>query len=65
MQRLLNTKGKLLGIDFGDKRTGLATSDPQRVIASGLYQISVGGMQRTAAKIAEIIKEESINGGIV
>ena len=65
MQRLLNTKGKLLGIDFGDKRTGLAVSDPNRIVASGLYQISVGGMQRTAAKIAEIIKEENITGGVV
>jgi putative Holliday junction resolvase len=65
MQRLLNTKGKLLGIDFGDKRTGLAVSDPSRIIASGLYQISVGGMQKTAAKITEIIKEENIKGGIV
>lgn len=65
MQRLLNTKGKLLGIDFGDKRTGLSTSDPSRIIASGLYQISVGGMQKTAEKIAEIIKEENIKGGIV
>lgn len=65
MQRLLNTKGKLLGIDFGDKRTGLAASDPNRTVSSGLYQISVGGMQRTAVKIAEIIKEENIKGGIV
>ena len=65
MQRLLNTQGKLLGIDFGDKRTGLATSDKNRIIASGLYQISVGGMQKTAEKIAEIIKEENIKGGIV
>ena len=65
MERIINTKGAILGVDFGDKRTGLAVSDPQRIIASGLYQISVGGMQRTAAKIAEIIKEENINGGIV
>lgn len=65
MQRLLETKGKLLGIDFGDKRTGLATCDTGRTISSGLYQISVGGMQRTAVKIAEIIKEENIKGGIV
>lgn len=65
MQRLLNTKGKLLGIDFGDKRTGLAASDPGRIVSSGLYQISVGGMQKTAAKICDIIKEERITGGIV
>ncbi len=65
MQRLLNTKGRLLGIDFGDKRTGLATCDKNRIVASGLYQISVGGMQKTAARICEIVKEENISGGIV
>lgn len=65
MERLLNTEGKILGIDFGDKRTGLAQSDRTRLIASGIGQISVGGMQRTAARIAEIIVEEGITGGIV
>ena len=65
MQKLLQTQGKLLGVDFGDKRTGLAVCDKNRLIASGIGQISVGGMQRTAAKIAEIIKEENITGGVV
>lgn len=65
MQRLLKTQGKLLGIDFGDKRTGLAVSDRNRILASGIGQISVGGMQKTAARICEIIKEEQIDGGIV
>ena len=65
MQRLKETQGKLLGIDFGDKRTGLAVCDKNRVLASGIGQISVGGMQKTAAKICEIIKEEQIKGGIV
>ena len=65
MQRLLKTQGRLLGIDFGDKRTGLAACDKNRIIASGIGQISVGGMQKTAAKIAEIIKEENITGGVV
>ena len=27
MNQLLQTKGKLLGVDFGDKRTGLAISN--------------------------------------
>ena len=65
MQRLLQTEGKLLGIDFGDKRTGLATSDKTRLLASGIGQISVGGMQKTAERICEIIKEENVTGGIV
>ena len=65
MQRLLQTTGKLLGVDFGDKRTGLAVCDKTRLIASGIGQISVGGMQKTAEKICEIVKEEGITGGIV
>ena len=65
MKRLLQTQGKLLGVDFGDKRTGLAACDKNRIVASGIGQISVGGMQKTAAKICEIIKEENITGGIV
>lgn len=31
--------GVLLGIDFGKKRTGLAHTDPQQIIASGLTTV--------------------------
>lgn len=65
MERLMKTEGKILGIDFGDKRTGLAVSDKTRFLASGIGQISVGGMQRTAERICEIIKEENVTGGVV
>ena len=65
MQRIKETQGKLLGIDFGDKRTGLAVSDKTRFLASGIGYISVGGIQKTAEKICEIVKEENITGGIV
>ena len=44
MKKLLATKGKLLGVDFGDKRTGLAISNDMRTLASGITQISVGGV---------------------
>lgn len=65
MQRIKNTKGKILGVDFGDKRTGLAVCDSTRFLASGIGYISVGGMQKTAEKICGIIKEQNICGGIV
>lgn len=65
MQRLKETCGKILGVDFGDKRTGLAVSDRTRLLASGIGQISVGGMQKTAEKICEIIKSEGVTGGVV
>ena len=65
MQRIKNTTGKILGVDFGDKRTGLAVCDNTRFLASGIGYISVGGMQRTAEKICEIIREQNVRGGIV
>lgn len=65
MQRIKNTTGKILGIDFGDKRTGLAVCDSTRFLASGIGYISVGGMQKTAERICEIINKQNISGGIV
>ena len=65
LKDIKNTTGKILSVDFGDVRTGLAVSDISRFLASGIGQISVGGMYKTAARIAEIVKEEGITGGIV
>lgn len=65
MNQLLATKGKLLGVDFGDKRTGLAISNDMRTLASGITQISVGGMQKTAAAVAQIAKDRAVVGVVV
>ena len=60
MERLINQTGKLLGVDFGDKRTGLAVSNEARTLASGIGQISVGGMQKTAAAVADVARERGV-----
>ena len=65
MKQLLQTKGKLLGVDFGDKRTGLAISNDMRTLASGITQISVGGMQKTAAAVAQVARERAVVGVVV
>ena len=65
MQELLHVNGKLLGVDFGDKRTGLAISNDGQTIASGVTQISVGGMQKTAEAVAQIAGERGIAGIVV
>ena len=65
MKRLLNLPGKLLGVDFGDKRTGLAISNDMRTLASGITQISVGGMQKTAAAVAEEALARGVVGVVV
>lgn len=62
MDRIAKTKGKLLGIDFGDRRTGLAVSDPSRILASGIGYISPGGIVKTADEIARIADENGVVG---
>ncbi len=44
--------GKYLGVDYGDKRTGLAECDASGLIASGIFTISEGGMNKTAIRVA-------------
>ena len=47
------THGKYLGVDYGDKRTGLAECDISGLIAGGIGTISEGGMKKTAQRVAE------------
>ena len=44
--------GKYLGVDYGDKRTGLAECDLSGLLASGIGTISEGGMRNTAKRVA-------------
>lgn len=62
MDRIFKTRGTLLGIDFGDKRTGLAVSDPSRILASGIGYISPGGIVKTADAIADVARERKVVG---
>lgn len=59
------TKGKILSVDFGDTRTGLAVSDPSRLLASGIGYISPGGIEKTADAVAEIAREQSVVSVVV
>ena len=58
--QIKNTKGRVLGVDFGDTRTGLAVSDPSRFLASGIGTISPGGIEKTAQRVAEIAVEQKV-----
>ena len=62
---LLTTKGKIMGIDFGDTRTGLAVSDISRFLASGIGFIKVGGLSKTAEECARIAKEQGVSAFVV
>lgn len=62
---LAATEGRILGVDFGDTRTGLALSDPSRLLASGLETLSPGGMEKTAEAVAKVAKERSAAAVVV
>ena len=45
--------GRYLGVDYGDKRTGLAVSDVNGFLAGAIGKITPGGMKNTAVAVAE------------
>lgn len=54
---LKTTKGRILGVDFGEARTGLAVSDASRFLASGLGNIKGGGLDSSAERIVAAAAE--------
>ena len=65
IRQLKATTGRLLGVDFGDVRTGLAISDTSRYLASGLGTIAPGSMTKTADAVAEAVREHGAVGIIL
>jgi putative Holliday junction resolvase len=55
---LKETKGRIMGVDFGESRTGLAVSDPARFLASGLGNVQGGGLKKTAERILAVAAEQ-------
>ncbi|MBE6557032.1 MAG: Holliday junction resolvase RuvX [Ruminococcaceae bacterium] len=61
----MQTQGKIMGVDFGDVRTGIAVSDPSRLLASGMACISPGGIEKTADAVAALAKEHRVAAIVV
>ena len=53
-----NTKGRVMGVDFGEARTGLAISDLSRFLASGIGNIPGGGLEKTADAVVAAAAEQ-------
>lgn len=51
---------RILGIDYGEARTGLAISDENEVVATVLQTIHERNHEKLADKIAEICKERKV-----
>ncbi len=65
LEQIKATTGKILAVDFGDVRTGLALSDATRLLASGVGYISPGGIDKTAEAVAQYALRERVSAIIV
>lgn len=65
LAQIKETKGRLLGVDFGEARTGLAISDTARLLASGIGNITAGGLEKTADAILEAVHEQNAVGVVL
>ena len=54
-----SSHGKYLGVDYGDKRTGLAECDVFGMISTGIGTISESGMRHTAERVAREAESRS------
>jgi len=57
--------GRLLGIDFGTKRVGLALSDPSRTIARGLDTITYRSVYDLIAQLRRVIEGEVVTQFVI
>jgi len=51
---------KILGIDYGEKRIGLALSDPSNMVARSLKVLKRNGTRRWLGEMKEIIEQNKI-----
>jgi len=58
-------KKRLLGVDFGKRRIGVAISDPMRIVAQGLETISYHSLEHLWQKFSEIFASYNIEKVIV
>ena len=65
VERIKQTKGKLLGVDFGDVRTGIAVSDPSRMLALCLETVKVEGIENIADRVAQYARDQGVCAIIV
>lgn len=65
LETIKATAGRVLGVDFGDVRTGLAVSDEARFLAQGIGYLRVPGLAKAAAAVAEEATARGVGAIIV
>ena len=57
--------GRILAIDFGLKRVGLAVSDPMQIIARALETVQYQSRKELLRRLVEIIRQNEIVGVVM
>ena len=58
--------GRILGIDYGAARTGIAISDPLGITAQGLETINSGGSDKVILRrIAELVENYDVEKFVI
>ena len=65
IERIKATKGKILAVDFGDVRTGIAVSDPSRTLALCIETVRAEGISNAVTAVAEYARTERVSAVIV
>ncbi|MGL4944535.1 MAG: Holliday junction resolvase RuvX [Thermoguttaceae bacterium] len=58
-------QGRLLGVDYGTVRIGLAISDPDQIVSSPLAVYARRTLERDATFFVELVREERVSGIVV
>jgi putative holliday junction resolvase len=62
---LLSARGALIGLDLGSKTIGVATSDPERRLASGVETIARKTFSADAARLLKLAAERKAAGFVL
>jgi putative pre-16S rRNA nuclease len=58
-------QGRILGVDPGTRRIGIALSDPDRILAQPLTTVSSRGARRDVEEIQKLAREHQVVGIVV
>lgn len=61
----LPTLFRILGIDYGEKRIGLAVSDPLRITAQGIDTLESRGWEKDLRALREIVARQQVERVVV
>jgi putative Holliday junction resolvase len=65
MARHLPARGGLIGLDLGSKTIGVATSDPERRLATGVETVARTSFKADAARLLALARERSSAGFVL